>query len=390
MTDILAALAASNLGIWQAFFTAVATIVTVGIAFLSAPSRATLYWTYAFTLSMISTFGVIAAESNQNEVARTFMLGLLLGAPALLWSGFRAHRGVRTFVWVGPVFALLAATTLALVAAGPAFATTYRALYFLSAISAGLFLWEWVRMPERREAVIWPLGVAAVIFVATGLAGVIVSVAFRPVDVDFAVSRPLASVGMLVYIASALIAILGLSVGRTRRGQNPRREAQYREFQEAARERLARALPASELCSVLILRLDDLRQVLATTGPAQVASLVNAFDEKVREVVGSGGLVGMTSDSDLVVLVAKPEGATRDLLRRILRSVGDLEFDTRIPVQPSASAGWCSTTVGGYDLDALVFIARGAAEVAQERGGDQWERADGTFIERLVTGLEER
>ena len=390
MNDLLSLLSASDLGIWQAFFTAMGTCVTGGIAFLASPSRATLYWTYAFTLSMLSTFGVVAAQTADNEVARTFALGLLLGSPALLWSGFRAHRGVRTFVWVGPAFALASATILALVAASPAFGSTYRALYLLTAISGGLFLWEWVRMPERRDPVIWPFGIATVLFVALGVSGATVSLVFRPVDQDFEVSRPLASLGMLVYIVAALVAILGLSVGRTRRRNTPAQEADYRAFREAARERLARALPASEICGVLCLRLDDLREAFTTTGAAQVAQLTTSFHDTVRSAVGASGLVGVTPEGDVAVLVARPEGATRDLVRRILRQIGDLTLDARLPFQPSASAGWCSTTVGGYDLDALLFIARGAAEVAQERGGDQWERADGTFIERLVTGLEER
>ncbi|MEV8273256.1 hypothetical protein [Microbacterium sp. NPDC077184] len=389
--DVLQTIGSSDLGIWQAGFAAAATSVTVGIAFLRAPSRATLYWTYAFTLALISTFGVIAAQIAENEPARAFALGLLLGAPATLWSGFRAHRGVRAYIWVGPALALLIALTLTLAADSAWFITAYRVCYLLAALSGGLFLWEWNRMPNRSDPVVWPFGVVSVLFVALGVAGAAVGLATRPIDEDFTVTRPLSALGMLVYISAALIAILGLTLARrSSGGSTPAIDREFAAFRDAAGARLARSLPTSEVCSVLIVRLDDLPQLRTTLGAEEIGALTGRMVAALRATAAAGALVSPAAEGAVAAFVARPEGATRDLLRRLLRTVGDLEVDSRLPVQLSASAGWCSTTVGGYDLDALLFIARGAAEVAQERGGDQWERADGSFIERLVTGLEER
>ncbi|GAA2998301.1 hypothetical protein [Microbacterium aurantiacum] len=387
--DVLQTIGTSDLGIWQAAFAAVATSITVGIAFLRAPSRATLYWTYAFTLALVSTFGVIAAQIAENESGRVFSLGLLLGAPATLWSGFRAYRGVRAHIWVGPALALLIATILTLAADMSWFTTAYRVSFLLASLSGGLFLWEWSRMPNRADPVIWPFGVVSVLFVALGVVGALVGLTTRPIDEDFTVTRPLSALGMLIYIVAALIAILGLTVPRRApTGSTPAIDADFDAFRAAAGARLERALPVSEVCSLLVIRVDDLPQLRTTLGGDQVGDLTARVVDTLRCTAGAGALVAPAAEGVAVALVARPEGATRDLLRRLLRAVGDLEVDSRLPVQLSASAGWCSTTVGGYDLDALVFIARGAAEVAQERGGDQWERADGTFIERLVTGLE--
>ncbi|MET2011633.1 hypothetical protein ABXJ56_08800 [Microbacterium chocolatum] len=389
--DIFRTIGTTDFGIWQAVFAAAATAITVGIAFLRAPSRATLYWTYAFTLALVSTFGVIAAQIAENEPARAFALGLLLGAPATLWSGFRAHRGVRAHIWVGPALALLIAVVLTVAAGSEWFATAYRVSYLLAALSGGLFLWEWNRMPDRSDPVIWPFGVVTILFVAMGVAGAIVRLSTRPIDEDFTVTRPLSAVGMLVYIVTALIAILGLTVARRATGgSTPLIDRQFAAFRDTADARLQRALPTSEVCSVLVVRLDDLNQLRTTLGAEEIGAVTERMVEALRTTAGAGTLVSPTAEGAVAVFAARPEGATRDLLRRLLRAVGDLEVDSRMPVQLSASAGWCSTTVGGYDLDALLFIARGAAEVAQERGGDQWERADGSFIERLVTGLEER
>jgi hypothetical protein len=53
-------------------------------------------------------------------------------------------------------------------------------------------------------------------------------------------------------------------------------------------------------------------------------------------------------------------------------------------VQPSASAGWATTSTVGYDFSALTFLSREAAEFADGNGGDRWERVSATVVDRML------
>src|SRR3546814_9570890 len=71
----------------------------IGRGLLQRPSRASLLWSLAFVLAMVSTWVTLAGEALGNEPVRVYGLGLMLGAPALIWSGFRARRRVRAMPW---------------------------------------------------------------------------------------------------------------------------------------------------------------------------------------------------------------------------------------------------------------------------------------------------
>ena len=93
--------ALSNLGLAQATVATVGTVMLIGLGFLHRPSRSALLWSLAFVLAMTSTWVSVAGSIVEDEAIRRAGLGLMLGAPALVWSGFRARRGVRALPWVG-------------------------------------------------------------------------------------------------------------------------------------------------------------------------------------------------------------------------------------------------------------------------------------------------
>lgn len=377
----------ADLGYAQATVAGLTTIATIGVVFLRLPSRASLYWSYAFMLAFVSTFGVVAGQYAGNEGLRTCSLGLLLGAPALLWSGFREYRDVRSFPWTGPVISIIAGTTLLLLAGSEWFAPAYRVLYLVAALTAGLFFWEWRRLPQRADPALWPLAVVSLLFVALGIVSNVVSVIWPAGDEQFALTRPLSSLGMLVYLACACVAVVGISTRRGRFGPDAEAVARWREFTTAAQQRLATAQAEGSACSILSLWLDDVPELRATAGPTVLSRLNSAFRAEVERTVEPPALVG-ANGGEVVVVVPQADPIVRDLVRRLLRDVADLEESAEIPGRVSASAGWASTSVAGYDLDALLFIARRAARIAQSEGGDRWQRADGALIERLVSGLE--
>ena len=136
-----------------------------------------------------------------------FFLGILMGAPALLWSGFRAFWGVRALPWIGPVVG--AASAALLVAAGDTiwFSPAYRVVFFAASVCAGLFFVDWVRVPARRDRVALPFVIMSLAFFAAGAANAIAGFVFpATTGDDLALVRLVTSIGMLAYTACALVA----------------------------------------------------------------------------------------------------------------------------------------------------------------------------------------
>ncbi len=88
-----------------------------------------------------------------------------------------------------------------------------------------------------------------------------------------------------------------------------------------------------------------------------------------------------------MVLVPRPDAAVRDL-RGPSSKPDHAPGRARLPIRPTASAGWAPASVLGYDLDTLVYTGREAARVASEKGGDRWERVGSAVVERLISRSE--
>lgn len=388
----LAGLTALNLGIAQAALTTLATMLAVGVAFMARPSAATLFWAGAFTLSMVATVGVVAADLNDAETIRRACLGALMGAPALLWSGFRAHWGLRPFGWVALAMAAVSAGTLVVAGDIEVFTVAYRAVFFAASLFAGLFFVEWVRVPaRRREKVVLPLAIASAAFLATGLATFASGVFFPPTGGDdLALVRLVSSIGMLLYVGCALVAVMGIATGQSVLVRTPTTATDWQRFERAAVDRLQRAQRTAEPWSVVYLRLDDASDIRQTAGSAALATLSGHLEQAARSIFPADSDIGTPAPGATVILVPRSDAAVRNFLRDMLARVPQLDVDSRLAIRPTASAGWAPASVIGYDLDALVYTAREAAALAADKGGDRWEKVSAQLVERLLIQTEAR
>jgi hypothetical protein len=385
-------LAGVNLGIAQAAITTLATMLTIGVAFLSKPSAATLYWSFAFALAMVATFGVVAGELNDAETLRRASLGLLLGAPALLWSGFRALWGLRAFAWTGPALAVVAGAVLMASGDIATFTVAYRAAFFAASVFAGLFFLDWVRVSARRQdKAVLPLAIVSAAFFVVALASVVAGVAYPPSGGDdFVLLRMVSSVGMLVYVGCALVAVMGVATRDSSFARTPASASDWQRFESTAIDRLLRAQRTSEAWSVVYLQLDDSSDIRQTAGSATFAAISARLEQEARAVFPAETDVGSPAPGSTVLLVPRPDAVVRDCLKAVLQRVPQLDVDGRLAIRPTASAGWAPASVLGYDLDALVYTAREAAGLAAQKGGDRWEKVSAALVEGLLSRTERR
>lgn len=364
------------------------TLLTIGIAFLSKPGRATLMWSSAFTLTMLATFGVLASSLEGMEPMRRVCMGLMLGAPALLWSGFREWWGVRWHAWTGPTLAAASAIVLAIVP-DEQFLLAYRVAFLASAVFGALFFFGWARERSRRDPftiAFATLSIAYFILAIGSVVWVLVNTAQAPAAAPFL--RVVAGTGMLAYAGSAIIAVLGVSTRGTRFAGAARPIASWQRIAGRAREHLARGQANLEPWSVMWVQVDDLDDIRRATNRNVLATLAQRLEPAVREAFPQAADVGRTPDGSVVVLVLAPDAELRDALRDALQRVQTIDVDGKIPIRPSASAGWASASTVGYDLDALIYLAREAAALASETGGDRWERVNATVTSRLLSHSE--
>jgi len=389
MTDLIAG-SGVDLGIAQAVITTLATALTIGIAFLVRPGLPTLYWSIAFTLAMVATYGVVAGDVAGIELLRRASLGALMGAPAFLWSGFRAAWGLRPHVWAGALVAAASAFSLAIVDDMAWFTVSYRTVFFAASVFAGLFVLDWARAPGRRhDRLLLPLVIVSIAFFATGVGTLVAGFVFPPSGGDdFELVRLISSVGMLVYVACALIAVVGTTARDSGLGRTAAVSTAWQQFERTAGDRLLRAQRTSEPWSVIYLGLDDAADIRQTAGAAAFAGLSERLEDEVRAAFPAESDVGSPSAGAVVVLVPRPDPVVRDLLRSTLERVTLLDVHGALPIRPTASAGWAPVSVLGYDLDTLVYTGREAARVASGKGGDRWERVGATIVERLISQSE--
>lgn len=389
MTDLIAG-SGMDLLVAQAVITTLATALTIGIAFLVRPGLPTLYWSCAFALAMLATYGVVAGDVTGVEMLRRASLGALMGAPAFLWSGFRAAWGLRPHVWAGAVVVVAAAATLALLDDIALFTVAYRIVFFVASVFAGAFVVDWARGSARRnDRLVLPLAIVSIAFVVVGVATFLAGLFFPPSGGDdFALVRLISSAGMLVYVACALIAVVGTTARDSGLTRGATVSTSWQQFERIAGDRLLRAQRTQEPWSVVYLALDDAADIRQTAGSAAYANLADRLEDAVRGVFPAESDVGSPSPGDVVVLVPRPDGSVRDLLRTTLERITLLDVDGALPIRPTASAGWAQASVLGYDLDTLVYTGREAARVASGKGGDRWARVSSAIVERLISESE--
>jgi GGDEF domain-containing protein len=349
-----------------------------GLALMPRPSRATITWSVGFGVAMLATYVWVAANQFDSAPLRALSSGLIVSFEPLLWLGIRYYAGKRplwpaavAFVAIGP--ALLTATSTT-----DAYPTVFRIVFSAAAVFAGLSAWELFRLRLSARDVVLPLALISSAFVVVAVFGIvagITGVGSAPGD-ELRMLRDINGVGILLTSQCAAITIVLLARGEVLLrggGRGGRAEGDG----TVLRARLARAQRQQDASwSLLDIRLDDPADLQEASGTAVFASIVDAFHAHVLAALPAAADLERVSDVQVRALLPGTEEAVRRELRALLQQVSEIE-DTgpRASVRVSASVGWAGAAASDYDLDALSAAAADAATLAQDRGGDRWERA---------------
>jgi GGDEF domain-containing protein len=362
----------ANLSLAQATVTTLASIMIVSLGFLPRPSRAALLWSLAFLLAMASTWTSVVGVAIGEESLRRVGLGLILGAPALVWSGFRARRGVRALPWVGAVQGVCSAAVLVFAVDASAYGLLFRLAFLGAAVFAGLTIFELRRSADIRERLMLPLLVVSAGFVMLALASIVSAIAAPAAVGDLQLPRLLNGLAMLIYLVCATVSLLyftSVSPGYALTA------TEWPQFAVTASDRLVRARRAGESGWVaLSIQVDDPAHLRSAAGDNAWSRIISAFEAVVTEAFPAEADIGRKAAGHLIVLVSRPDPVVREYVRTVLRRFTEMDATSWIAVQLSASVGWVPAEAADHDFDALVDQADAAAAAARQRGGDRWER----------------
>ena len=362
----------ANLGLAQATVATLATVMVIGLGFLHRPSKAALLWSLAFVLAMSSTWISVMGSVIGEEAVRRAGLGLMLGAPALIWSGFRARRNVPALPWIAVVQPAVSAVAFILAIEPAVYGMAFRVAFLGAAVFAGLTIVEIRHAADRWERLALPLTVVSAGFVALAAAIVVAGLALPSNAQDLQLPRILNSLAMLIYLVCATVSILYFTsvspVGTLAATSWP-------QFTVTAADRLARARRAHETSwAVLAIHLDDPEQIRSTIGENSWNRVVTAFEALVASSLPAEADLGRPARGRMVAVVCRPGPVLREHVRILLRRVTEMDAEEWTDVQLSASVGWVPAEAAGYDFDELVRQADSAALTATRLGGDRWER----------------
>ena len=377
-----------ELGVAQAALTTLGTMLTIGIGFLVKPGRATLYWACAFMLAMAASFAIVGGAANDLEVLRRAALGALMGAPPLLWSGFRAYWGLRPHAWAGVVVAVVSASLLALAPDQVWFTAAYRCVFTVAGIFGLALFVDWIRSSERRsDRAVLPLAIISVGFFALATGSLAAGVILVPTGGDdLGLLRVFSSIGMLVYVCCALTAIIGVTTRDARIAGATTADPDWVSFQRTATDRLARARSTSADWALVYIQIDDVADIRETVGMGALMSYSRHFLDEVRVVFPADADIGSPAHGAAVVLLSRSDVGLREYLRTMLGRVPDIDEEGALPTRPTASVGWAPAAMFGYEFDVLLYTARVAAEMASAKGGDRWEKVDAAVVEAVIKG----
>jgi GGDEF domain-containing protein len=366
---------ADTVGIAQAVITTLGAVLVIGLAFLPHPNRSTLLWAIGFLLSAIFVLVSVFAMLDGLEMLRRAMMAGLLSCTVFPWAGLRAWRGAPSLVWLfAPTIVVLLALLL-LPGSLPIYSVCFRVAFLLAAVYPALAVWEILRLPERTDVLIQPLLIGSAAFVAFAVGSALAGIFYPPTDGDdLTLVRTLNALGMLIYVTCLFVSIVWLA--QQRRPATVRHPvAEWVKFRDVARDRLRRAQDGGEQSwALLAVRLDDEATIRAATGTGAFTSITAELDGHVRRIFPADSDIGRQGGGRIVVLVPRSTVVVRELIRGLLKAVNASGDPGRSILQNSASVGWVTVDVGGYDFSALLGAATMAVERASAAGGDRWYR----------------
>lgn len=352
----------------QVVVSSVGTICMIGLGFLYRPSRASALWSLAFVVTMVATYiGMVEAATTPSVLSR-IALGVLLAAPALIWSGLRAQRGVWPLEWISVVAATASAASLALLDGTDAHPWAFRLAFAGTAVFAAFTIAELLRRPERAGGTSMPLSVFSLLVVASAVVGIVAGILSpRDPEQSLAFTRDVNSLGLLAYLVCSLVSLLFIA-------RSEGASASAASFAEIAADRLERAQRVGERSwALVIIQLDDAQDLRTVTGEAGFAAIVDRVRSDVIEAFPTEADIARIADATFAILVAQPSTVVRDRVRTLLRTIAQPHDSLQVGI--SASAGWAGVSEFGYDRAELMSAALTAAQRAAAAGGDRWERA---------------
>ncbi len=352
----------------------VCTTIMIGLGFLPHPSRESAIWASAFVAAMVSTYFNAAAEPLGGVWPHAIAEALNLAGLGLIWVGIRVRVG-RRWILLVPTLLLSALIGVALTfgtgtPAQPLIMTV--GLVLVAAVSAAIVV-ELFAVRTTQRAATLPLTVAAGLVSVFALIW-LVSGLMRAASggkATLLMAHQYAPAVAIVTLVTALVTLLLLV-----RAEAPRRDGDAVGFRAVARDRLARAERFDDAWwSVLDVRLDDPLALREASSALAYTRVLDRFASDVSAVFPAEADLDRVEATRMLVLLPRHEAAVRPLLRALLERVSTMSSDQSIDVRLSASIGWASVALVGYDLDDLVAAAAAAADEAQLSGGDRWERA---------------
>lgn len=349
------------------------SMIMIGLGFLYRPGPATLLWSSMFVLVTLSAYATVIAGAASIHLLGDAAAGAAMGAPALVWSGLRADRGVRSYAWVGPVQGAISAAVYVGTDSTGIHSLVFSLVYFASTIWAALSVRELMLRPERGGGRLLPLTLASALLPTIGIASLVVSSVTWYMTPASPVLPDLKALGQILYLTCAIVTLLSLARMPWAVGVAERRDV----FTLTAVERLRRAEEADETgWSLVAVSLDDPEALRIAGGDSAFRSIFARFEADVYAAFPVEADIGADGADGFLVLLSRPDAVVRDCIRNLLERVSTVTDDQPLAVEFSASVGWTDVRTSGYELSALRDAAHAAMERARAAGGHRWDRAE--------------
>lgn len=350
----------------------VLTAIVVGLATLARPSKATVVWGVAFGIGMLGAYLWLAGNHTGSPVLRAAASAIVVVFVPLVWIGVRMHFG-RTAPWLPVILSLLGVPTALILTAGtPWYLPVFHSVFLAMAVFAALLAWELLRGQPTARDIVLPLALAACGFVIVAIVSAASALVSAGVSTEEQLSalRGMNAVGTIVVSTCAAFTLVLLV-----RVEDAVPETDG--HADRARERLRRAAAQKDSAwSVLDIRLDDPSDLRGASSSAGFRRIADRFHTDICDALPATADAERVADDRAIVLIHGSDEAVRFHLRAILSSVSIIDTDAPATgIRSSASIGWATASVAGFDYDALVTAAASAACRARDAGGDQWKRA---------------
>lgn len=358
----------------------VCVVLVATLGFLALPVRATVLWTSALALALVACWAAQTATAfGLPPSARTIALAPLTGVPAMVWSGFRAARGTRTFGWVGPAIAVFGVGMLWWLQNE----STARLALFLQLIAASAFavllVIELVFVAPSYPRLTAPIVLISTLLPIIVITSIVVEISTAGSTALDAI-HALLSIAVIVYVVAVTVTVLTLvATWRADPATTGMADAilSTTQFTALATERLRRIRARSERTWTFVdFRLDELRKIRAATGDVAVETVTGHFERAIAAVFPADADLGRGEPGQVLVLVSLPAVAASESVRTVLARLRDDYAGNPLAVRLTASAGIVPIDPEAADLTRVKLAASLAVETARDEGGDRWHRVE--------------